>query len=110
MNWSSGHICLPIKIKSSTNEANNIAANIITGNNFFIHWIKEIDIKCYRDDLQILQTNNATDIYRYSDTLLKHMPKETLKTFFYTVKKIYWMLITIEDLIILMQTQEQMKI
>ena len=38
MNWNSVHICLPTKIKSSTNEANNIAANMKTLNNSFVHW------------------------------------------------------------------------
>ena len=31
--------------------------------------------------MQILPTGNSTDIYRYSDTMLKHMPKDALKTF-----------------------------
>lgn len=48
---------------------------------FFAYWIKEIDIKQCVDDLQILPTNNPTDIYRYSDAILKHMPKDTLKAF-----------------------------
>ena len=32
---------------------------MITMNNFFAHWIKEIDTKRYGDDLQILQVNNS---------------------------------------------------
>ena len=55
--------------------------NLITANNFFAHCIKEIDIKRYGDDLQILPSNNAVDIYQYSDTILKHMPKDVLKKF-----------------------------
>ena len=35
MNWNSFHLCLPIMIKKSTNEANDLAANMITVNNFF---------------------------------------------------------------------------
>lgn len=42
--------------------------------------MKEINIKRYGDDLQILSINNPTDIYRYLDAMLKHMPKDALKT------------------------------
>ena len=40
----------------------------------------------------ILPTNNLTDTYRYSGTILKHMLKDKLKTFEKTIlnsKKIY---------------------
>lgn len=66
---------------------------------------KKNDIKGYEDNLQILPANNATHIYRYLDAILKHMPKDALKTFeklFYTVKKLYWQLIPIKYLIVLM--------
>ena len=59
---------------------NDIAAGVITVNNFFAHWIKESDIKRYGDDIPILPKNNTVDIHRYSDELLKYMPKGTLKT------------------------------
>ena len=81
MNWNSIHIYLRIKIKSKAVVANNIAANMMTVNNFFVLWIKEINIKRYGDDLEIVLTNNVTDIYRYLDAVLKHMPKNALKTF-----------------------------
>ena len=63
------------KIKNKTAAANDKAANIMTVNNCFAHWVKEIDISKCKDDLQILPTNNAADIYRYSDAIFKHMPK-----------------------------------
>ena len=46
-------MCLPIKIRSKVNNANDIAAGTIPVNNFFAHWIKEIDIKRYGDDIPI---------------------------------------------------------
>ena len=49
-------------------------------NNFLVHWIKQIDIKRYGDDMPILPLTNTVDIYRNSDELLKHMPKDALKT------------------------------
>ena len=73
---------MPANKKGSIIEASNIAANMITVNNyFFAHWIKEIDIKCYGDDLQILPTDNPTDIYRYFDKILKLLLRNVLKTF-----------------------------
>ena len=54
---------------------------MMTVNKFFVLWIKEIDIKRYEDHLQIILTNNVTDIYRYLNTILKHVPKNALKTF-----------------------------
>ena len=42
------------------------------------HWIKEIDIKWLGDDVPILPTTNTVEIYKYSDAMLKHMPKNAL--------------------------------
>ena len=81
MNWNSVHICLPIQVLKSPATTSDIDANAIAVNNFLAHWIKEIDIKRYGDELQILPTNNATDIYRYFAAILKHMPKEALKAY-----------------------------
>ena len=54
---------------------------MMTVNILFVLWIKEINIKRYGDDLEIVLTNNVTDIYRYLDAILKLMPKNALKTF-----------------------------
>ena len=70
------HLCFPLKFKSSANNGNNLAANTVTVNNFFAHWIKEIDIKRYGDDIPILPITNMVDVYRYSNELLKHMPEK----------------------------------
>ena len=45
-------------------------------NNFFAHWIKEIDIKHLGDDIPILPRTNTINIYRYSDAMLKHLSKK----------------------------------
>ena len=44
------HICFPIKIKRKTNNALDIDADLITVNNFFAHWVKEISITRYGSD------------------------------------------------------------
>ena len=66
-NYSSLMIVLPVQIKKETNAAQNIDATMITVNNFFAHWLKEVDVKLYPDDIRILPTNNTVDIYRYSE-------------------------------------------
>ena len=60
-----------LKIKSAADDDNNITVGVITVNNFFAHWIKEIDIKRYDDDVPILPLTNTVIIYQYSDEILK---------------------------------------
>ena len=38
-------------------------ADLITVNNFFGHWIKDIDIRLYSDDTGISLTNNSVDVF-----------------------------------------------
>ena len=78
MNFHNVHLVFPMKIKKSTNVANNLTATDITVNNFFAHWIKEIDIKRLGDDTPIFPTTNTVEIYKYSDAILKHIPKNAL--------------------------------
>ena len=47
---------LPIKIKKNSNKVQDVCADLIMVNNVFAHWIKEIDVKRYEDDFQILPT------------------------------------------------------
>ena len=69
-------IVLPIQIKNVTNIVQNV--NVITVNNFFCHWLKEIDARHYPDDVRILPTNNTVEIYQYAAQQLKHLPKKYL--------------------------------
>ena len=78
MNFHNVHLVFRMKIKKSTNVANNLTATDITVNNFFAHWIKEIDIKRLGDDTPVLPTTNTVEIYKYSDAILKHIPKNAL--------------------------------
>ena len=79
-NYSSLTIVLPIQIKKAANAAVDIDGTMTTVNNFFAHWLKEVDIKRYPDDIRILPTNNTVDIYRYSEKMLKHLPAKSLDT------------------------------
>ena len=49
-NFNGIRICFPIKTKKRTHETNNIRDDLITMDNIFTHWIKEIEIKRYVDD------------------------------------------------------------
>ena len=49
-------------------------------NNFFAHWLKEVNIKCYANEIRISPTNNTFDIHSYSEKTLKHLPYKTLST------------------------------
>ena len=43
--------------------------------------LRKLILKDMTDDILILPLSNTVDIYRYSDEILKHMPKKALKTF-----------------------------
>ena len=92
MNFQNVHLVFPMKIKKSTDETDDILGTEITVNNFFAHWIIEIDIKRLGDDIPVLTTTNTVDIYMYSDAMLKHVPKNALKVIendlFYSKKKV----------------------
>ena len=79
-NFQNDHLCFPLKIKLAADNNNNITEGVITVNNFVAHWIKEKDIKRYGDDVPILPLTYTVDIYRCSDEIVKHIPKDVLKT------------------------------
>ena len=79
--YTNFHIFIsPIKITSAAGNDNDITAGYIPVNIFFAHWIKETDIKRCGNNIPILPLSNTVNIYRYSDKMLKHMPKKALKT------------------------------
>ena len=65
---------------------------MIPVNNFFAHWIKDVTVKRYGDDIAVLPINTTLDTYRYSESMLKHMPEKALETFqkdlLYSQKKV----------------------
>ena len=77
-NYSSMCVVLPIQIKKKADNAADIDGTLMTVNNFFWDWLKEIDIKRYPDEVSILPTNDTVEIYRYAAQILKHMPKKHL--------------------------------
>ena len=68
-----------MKIKKSSNKSSNIDRDMITVNNFFGQLIKEISIAKYVSDKELLPRLFSYEIYQYSDAMLKHLPKVSLK-------------------------------
>ena len=58
------HNIFPIKIRKSSNVANDLADDVITVHNFFSHWIKELHIKRYGDDITTSPFTNIVEIYK----------------------------------------------
>ena len=88
------HICFPIKIKKKSNNSSDIDDDLITVNNFFVHWVKEISITKYGSDRELPPTFSPWEIYQYSDQMLKRLPKDSLKAiqkhFLYSKKPVYY--------------------
>ena len=81
MNFHNVHLVFPMKIKKSPDNNNDLDATLITVNNIFAHWIKEIDIKRHGDDIPVLPLTNTVEIYKYSDAMLKYEDDEASKTY-----------------------------
>ena len=70
-----------MKIKKATDKDADIDSDLITVNNLFAHSIKEISVTNYGNDKQLIPTFSPYEIYQYSDAMLKHLPKDSLKKF-----------------------------
>ena len=67
-------------MKKETDKTHDIDNTMTVFNKFFAHWLKEVNIKRYPDDICILPTNNTVDIYNYSAKMLKTLPAKALDT------------------------------
>ena len=81
INFSTMVLCLPIAFRKKTNKETAIVATMIPVNNFFAHWINDVTVKRYGDDIAVLPINTTLDTYRYSESMLKHMPEKAHATF-----------------------------
>ena len=88
------HIFFPIKILKSLDNTADIDSDLITVNNCFPHWVKEISITKYGSDKELPPTFSPWEGYQYSDQMLKHLPKDALKTiqksYLYSKEPIYF--------------------
>ena len=74
VNPNSIHVCFPIKIKKKSNNNADIDGNLITVNNFFAHWIKEISVIRYGSDKGLPPIFLPWEVYQHSDQKLKNLP------------------------------------
>ena len=92
-------IVLPIYFKKSTDKTADV--DVVMVNNFFVHWLKEIDIRRYPDDVRILPTNNTVEVYNYAAQQIKHLPTKSLdnikETILYEKRQLFWLETEIED-------------
>ena len=93
INPSSINICFPIK-KKKNNQNLYIDADLMTVNNFFAHFVKEVSVTKYGSDKELIPTFPTYEIYQYADPMLKHLPKDALKTIektlLYSKKSVYY--------------------
>ena len=75
-NPNSMHLCFPTKIKKLSDNDADIDAHLITVNNF-ARFIKEISVTKYGNRKQLIPTFSPYEIYQYSDSMLKHLPKDS---------------------------------
>ena len=47
------HICFPINMKKATNKVADIDNDLMTVNNFFAHWVKEVSVTKYGSDKEL---------------------------------------------------------
>ena len=74
-NLKSLHLCFPIRFRKLSNAAQNLDLALFSVNNFFAHWVMEIDIPAYGTRKCVILTTTPQEIYRYSHTMLKRLPK-----------------------------------
>ena len=77
----------PHKNFKKSNEAQDIDDYLIIVYNFFAHLVKEISITKYGSDKELIPTFSPYEIYQYSDTKLKHLPKDAL---LYSKEPVYY--------------------
>lgn len=89
-----------MEIRKSSDKDDDIDADLITVNNFFVHLIKEISVTRYENYKQLIPTFSLYDTYKYSDSTLKHLPKDSLKklekTVLYSKQAVYYNRTTID--------------
>ena len=63
VNPSNIHIYFPIKILKKSNNSSNIDGDLISVNNFFAHWVKEVRITKYGSNKELPPTFTPWEVY-----------------------------------------------
>ena len=75
-NVTSIHLCFSIRFKKLSNIAYTLEPDIYPVNTFFAHGVREIDITKYGTKKSLIPTNTPKEIYKYSNSMLKQLPKK----------------------------------
>ena len=78
-NLKSLHIGFPIYFEKLSNATANVNADIDPINNFFAHWVKEINTLKYGPNKSLIPTSTPQKFYQCSDSILKLLPKTLQK-------------------------------
>ena len=62
-NLNSVHFAFPLQIRRASNEASAVNSNLITVNNLFAHWIKEISVTKYGANKELTPKTTPQEIY-----------------------------------------------
>ena len=73
-------LVLPVWFKKFLVQTTDIDDDMITVNNFFTQWLKEINVVRYPVDITILPSNTTVPIADYAANILKHMTDNQLNT------------------------------
>ena len=94
VNSNSIHICFPIKIEKKSNKDADIDSDIITVNNFFAHWVKEVSVTKYGSDKELpphLVCGNLPIFWWNAETFaLSRTKNDTKKILLYSKKPVYF--------------------
>ena len=69
-------LVVPTYFKKSLDKTTDV--DVVTVNNFFARWLKEIDIRHCPDDVRILPRNNTVEVCNYAVQQIKHLPTKSL--------------------------------
>ena len=75
-NFSTMQVVLPLYFWKNGNKATKLTNTVITADNFFTRWLKEITINRYPDDITILPSNNTMPLCDHAAAILKHIPDD----------------------------------
>ena len=68
-------LCFAVRFRTSSNATRDLGPNLLLLNSYFAHWIKEIDVTKYGTNKSLIQTTTPKELYRFSDAMLKDLPK-----------------------------------
>lgn len=73
------HLCFPVRFRKLSKTTQDLDQKFMPVKKCFPHWIKGIDFTKYRTNKNLIPTTTQQEVYKYSDAMSKHLPKNALK-------------------------------